>query len=81
MRVSYSDGDAIVGENEGGVDAGELGVGHVGFVFSQVVAKCGFNSGENKRLGQGKIGKGRAKESKHYVTKCCQIDINRNSYN
>ena len=31
--AAYSDGDAIVGEDEGGVDAGELRVGHVELVF------------------------------------------------
>lgn len=31
--ATYSDGDAIVGEDEGGVDAGELRVGHVELVF------------------------------------------------
>lgn len=28
----YGDGDIVVGEDEGGVDAGELGVGHGGGV-------------------------------------------------
>ena len=31
--ATYSDGDSIVGEDEGGVDAGELRVGHVELVF------------------------------------------------
>ena len=37
--AAYSDGDAIVGEDEGGVDAGELGVGHLGLGLSQVAEK------------------------------------------
>ena len=28
IRATYSDGDVVVGEDEGGVDAGELGLGH-----------------------------------------------------
>ena len=29
----YRNGDAVIGQDEGGVDAGELGVGHVVVVF------------------------------------------------
>ena len=38
----YRNGDAVIGQDEGGVDAGELGVGHGVVVLSQVA--------ENTRL-------------------------------
>ena len=59
------DGNIVIGEDEGGVDAGELGVGHVELsLFRKSPKKRGFNSEENKRIGLGKIRK-RKKEDQN----------------
>ena len=73
-EAAYSDGDAVIGEDEGGVDAGELGVGHVELsLFRKSPKKRGFNSEENKRIGLGKFRKRKKEDQNNKWPLCVQI--------